>query len=122
MDAFKRRKARLRRQKRVRKKVLGKTDRPRLCVFRSCKHIYAQIIDDSSRMTLVSTSSLSKELADKIKGKSGNKDGAAIVGAEIAAQAIKKGIQQVVFDRNGYVYHGRIKALSDSAREHGLKF
>ncbi len=122
MDVFKKREARLRRRKRVRKKVLGVPERPRLCVFRSAKHVYAQIIDDTTGKTLVATSSLSKDLAGKIQGKSGNKEGAAMVGADMAEKAIKKGIKQVVFDRNGFIYHGRVKALSEAAREHGLIF
>ena len=118
MSAVKRRQARLRRQKRVRKKVLGIPERPRLCVFRSSKHIYAQLIDDTTGRTLLATSSLPKEIA----GKGGNKEGAALVGAEMAERAFKEGIEKVVFDRNGFLYHGRVKALSDAAREHGLKF
>jgi len=122
MGATKRRESRLRRQKRVRKKVRGDSERPRLCVFRSSKHIYAQLIDDTAGRTLAATSSLSKDLGKKILGKGGNKEGAALVGADIAELANKIGIKQVVFDRNGFLYHGRIKALSDAAREHGLKF
>lgn len=122
MGAVKRRQARLRRQKRVRKKVLGISERPRLCVFRSSKHIYAQLIDDATGRTLLATSSLPKDLGNEIAGKGGNKEGAALVGAEMAERAVKKGIEKVVFDRNGFLYHGRVKALSDAAREHGLKF
>jgi large subunit ribosomal protein L18 len=122
MSAFKRREARLRRKKRVRKKVRGVPEKPRLCVFRSSKHIYAQIIDDTTGRTLVSTSSLSKNLGEKITGKSGNREGATLVGADMAERAIKNGIKKVVFDRNGFLYHGRIKALSEAAREHGLEF
>jgi large subunit ribosomal protein L18 len=122
MDALKKREARIRRKKRVRKKVLGTTQKPRLCVFRSAKHIYAQLIDDTTGKTLVHASSLSKELAGQIKGKGGNKQGAARVGADIAHRAKDKGIKQVVFDRNGFLYHGRVKALSEAARENGLDF
>lgn len=122
MSAVKRRQARLRRQKRVRKKVLGIPERPRLCVFRSSKHIYAQLIDDTTGRTLLATSSLPKDSGNKIAGKGGNKEGAALVGAEMAERAVKEGIEKVVFDRNGFLYHGRVKALSDAAREHGLKF
>ena len=122
MSAVKRRQARLRRQKRVRKKVLGIPERPRLCVFRSSKHIYAQLIDDTTGRTLLATSSLPKDIGNKIEGKGGNKEGAALVGAEMAERAVKEGIEKVVFDRNGFLYHGRVKALSDAAREHGLKF
>jgi len=122
MSAFKRREARLRRKKRVRKKVRGVPERPRLCIFRSSQHIYAQIIDDTTGRTLVANSSLSKNLGEKITGKGGNKEGAALVGADMAEKAIKNGIKKVVFDRNGFLYHGRIKALSEAAREHGLEF
>ena len=122
MSALKRRESRLRRQTRVRKKVLGRTERPRLCVFRSSRHIYAQIIDDTTGKTLVATSSLSKDIAEKIKGKTGNKEGAAIVGAHVAERAMASGISKVVFDRNGFIYHGRVQALSDAARKQGLVF
>ena len=110
------------RQKRVRKKIRGTPQRPRLCVYRSLKHIYAQIIDDVSGRTLVAASSLSPEIRDQVKGKSGNKEGAAIVGNLIAKKAIDKGIKKVVFDRNGFLYHGRVKALAEAAREGGLIF
>ncbi len=122
MGAFDRDVARSRRKKRVRKKIRGSSEVPRLCVFRSSKHIYAQIIDDSSGRTLVDASSLSKELAPKIGAKGGNKEGATLLGEAIADRALKKGIKKVVFDRNGFLYHGRVKALSDGAREHGLEF
>ncbi|HOP47549.1 MAG TPA: 50S ribosomal protein L18 [Desulfobacteraceae bacterium] len=113
---------RLRRKKRVRKNVKGTSDKPRLCVFRSSKHIYAQIIDDSKGITLAAASSLSKDVSAKSEKNSGNREGAALIGATIADQAIKKGIKKVVFDRNGFLYHGRVKALSEGAREHGLEF
>ena len=122
MGALKRREARLRRKKRVRKKVLGTPERPRLCVFRSLKHIYAQLIDDTTGRTLLEASSLSKNLSHRIAGKGGNKEDATLVGAEVAERAVKSGIKEVVFDRNGFLYHGRIKAISDAARENGLKF
>lgn len=111
--------ARKARQKRVRKKVRGSPERPRLCVFKSAKHIYAQIIDDISARTLVAANSLSPELKG-IKG--GNKTGAKAVGELIAKKAKEAGIEKVVFDRNGFKYHGRIKELADAAREGGLKF
>jgi large subunit ribosomal protein L18 len=114
--------ARLRRKKRVRKRIRGFPDKPRLTVFRSAKHIYAQIIDDTRTTTLVEASSLSKEYRPKIQGKGGNKSGAAMIGEFIAKRAKAKGIENVVFDRNGFLYHGRVKALADAAREHGLKF
>ncbi len=122
MSAAKRRISRLRRKQRVRKKVLGIPERPRLCVFRSSKHIYAQLIDDTTGKTLLATSSLSKDIGGKITGKGGNKEGAALIGADIAERAIKTGIKKVVFDRNGFLYHGRVKALSDAARKNGLVF
>lgn len=114
--------ARLRRKRRVRKKIRGTTEKPRLCVFRSAKHIYAQIIDDSVGRTLVEASSLSEELGLKTGKNSGNKEGAAVVGAAVADRSLKLGIKEVVFDRNGFLYHGRVKALSEAARERGLKF
>lgn len=105
-------------KRRIRKKVSGTTSVPRLSVFRSNKQIYAQLIDDSKGITLVAASSYKNKAAEKI-----NKAGqAAVVGKEIAQKAIKAGVESVVFDRNGYLYHGRVKALADSAREGGLKF
>ena len=114
--------ARLKRKKRVRTKVRGTPQRPRLSVFRTAKHIYAQIIDDTAAQTLVDASSVSKELRPVIKGKSGNKAGAALVGESIAKRAAGKGIKQVIFDRNGFLYHGRVKILAEAARQHGLEF
>lgn len=109
-----------RRRLRVRKKIHGTAERPRLNVFRSLKHIYAQIIDDDRGVTLVAASSLSPELRGKING--GNIEGAAAVGKLIAEKARAKGITKVVFDRAGYLYHGRVKALAEAARENGLEF
>ena len=109
---------RLKRHKRVRGKVAGTPERPRLNVFRSEKHIYAQIIDDVSMTTLVSASSVEKGF----EGSGGNKEGAKKVGQMIAERAKQKGIESVVFDRGGYIYHGRIKELADGAREGGLTF
>lgn len=111
---------RLKRQVRVRKKVRGSSERPRLNVFKSARHIYAQIIDDSNGMTLVATSTLSE--AAKALSNTGNIAAATLVGKEVAKLAIAKGLSSVVFDRNGFLYHGRIKALADSAREAGLNF
>jgi large subunit ribosomal protein L18 len=111
---------RLRRHKRVRKKVSGDPERPRLNVYRSLNHIYAQIIDDTSQRTLVSASSLEKDLRGQIKG--GNVEGAKVVGRLIAERALSAGIEAVRFDRGGYKYHGRVKSLADAAREAGLKF
>ena len=113
---------RLRRKRRVRKKIKGTPEKARLCVFRSTKHIYAQIIDDSVGSTLVEASSLSKDLRSKIGKDSGNKKGAAVVGSAIGKLALSKGIETVAFDRNGFLYHGRVKALSEAARKSGLKF
>ncbi|MEW5980421.1 MAG: 50S ribosomal protein L18 [Acidobacteriota bacterium] len=106
---------------RLRKRIRGNDQRPRLNIFRSDKHIYAQIIDDDRGVTLTSASSLDKELRQKTKS-GGNLAGAKVVGTEIARRAIEKGIQQVVYDRGGFAYHGRVKALADAAREAGLKF
>jgi large subunit ribosomal protein L18 len=114
--------ARLRRKKRVRKKIRGTAERPRLCVFRSTKHVYAQIIDDTAARTLAQASSVSGESRSTIGKKGGNKEGAAMVGTLIAERALKQGIKRVVFDRNGFLYHGRVKALSEAAREKGLEF
>lgn len=106
----------------MRNKIRGVPERPRLCVFRSSKHIYAQIIDDSTGRTLADASSLSKDFVGEIGRGGGNKKGAALVGSMISERAIKKGIKKVVFDRNGFLYHGRVKALSEAARERGLEF
>jgi large subunit ribosomal protein L18 len=107
-------------KRRIRSKVSGNTARPRLTVFRSNNEIYAQLIDDSTCKTLVAASSTEKTLA-KEKGKS-KVEKAKSVGAAIAKKAVEKGITSVVFDRNGFLYHGRVKAVADGAREAGLKF
>ncbi|MCL2248894.1 MAG: 50S ribosomal protein L18 [Oscillospiraceae bacterium] len=109
---------RKKRHRRVRAKIAGTPERPRLNVFRSEKHIYAQVIDDVAGTTLCSASSLEKAFS----GSGSNKEGAAKVGKEVAERAKKKGIENVVFDRGGYLYHGRIKELAEAAREGGLKF
>jgi len=106
----------------VRKRVRGTAARPRLSVFKSARHIYAQIVDDTTARTLVDASSLSKEVRGSMVGKGGNKTGAGMVGELIAKRAKEKGIKTVVFDRNGFLYHGRVKVLADAAREHGLEF
>ena len=111
-------KARLKRHLRVRGKISGTAECPRLTVFRSSKHIYAQIIDDVAGKTLAAASSMDKGF--ELNG--GNAEGAAAVGKAVAEAAAKAGITEVVFDRGGYVYHGRIKALAEGAREGGLKF
>ena len=109
---------RIKRHKRVRAKISGTPERPRLNVFRSATNIYAQIIDDVNGVTLVSANTLEKEF----EGATGNCEAAKKVGAVLAERAKEKGIEEVVFDRGGYVYHGRIAALADGAREAGLKF
>jgi large subunit ribosomal protein L18 len=109
------------RRLRVRKKINGTAERPRLNVFRSLQNIYAQIIDDEKRVTLVSTSTLAPELKEKLSSSS-NTEAAIAVGQLLAKKAEEAGIKQVVFDRAGYVYHGRIKALADAARAGGLEF
>lgn len=116
-----RRQLRLVRHKRIRKKIFGTSERPRLSVFRSEKHIYAQIIDDTKGITLVSASTAEKALKENLK-KTWNIEAAKEVGKLIAERALAKGIKDVVFDRGGFKYHGRVKALADSAREAGLKF
>ncbi len=112
-------KARTRRNWRSRRKVFGTPERPRLVVYRSARHIYAQIIDDLAGVTLASASSRAKGLRDGIKY-GGNQDAAKTVGTTIAKQAMDVGIKAICFDRNGYKYHGRVKALADAAREAGL--
>ncbi len=114
-------KNRLRKKFRVRKRITGTSQRPRLSVFKSLKHVYAQIIDDTTGKTLVSASTLSKEIADEVKNAKGKVELSKLVGNLIAKKAIDNKIKTVVFDRNGYRYHGRVKALADSAREAGLK-
>lgn len=105
----------------MRKKVVGTAARPRLNVFRSLSHMYAQIIDDQTGTTLVSASTLDKDLRDAVEY-GGNIGAAKAVGAAVAKRAIEKGIKQVVFDRGGYIYHGRIAAVAEAAREAGLEF
>jgi large subunit ribosomal protein L18 len=114
-----RNKARVRRHKRVRKKLSGTTSRPRLAVYRSERNIYAQIIDDINGVTLVSASSLDKDFQGKVGN---NKEAAKLVGTMVAEKALKNGITEVVFDRGGFIYHGRIKELAEGAREAGLQF
>ena len=112
---------RLQRHKRVRRKVFGTPQRPRLCVFRSSNNIYAQIIDDTNRVTLVAASSLDEAVKGAVNH-TGDKEAAKLVGEMVAKKAVEKGITEVVFDRGGYIYHGRIKELAEGAREAGLKF
>ncbi len=110
-----------RRKQRIRKRVFGTPERPRLSVFRSLKNIYAQLIDDESGRTLVEASTRNKELDGQVKY-GGNKNAAAMVGTLLGQRARVKGITKVAFDRNGFKFHGRVKALADAAREAGLKF
>ena len=112
--------ARQRRKKHIRKQIRGTGARPRLCVFRSTKHIYVQVIDDEAGVTLASISTLDKGL--EIEGHKGNIAAAKAVGKAMAERAIATGVKSVIFDRNGYLYHGRVKALADAAREGGLEF
>jgi large subunit ribosomal protein L18 len=113
--------ARKGRHVRVRSKVVGTTQRPRLNVYRSLNHIYAQVVDDSQGHTVVSVSSVDPSLQKSLTGKS-KKEQATVVGEALAERALEAGITQVVFDRGGYKYHGRVKALADASREGGLKF
>ncbi|MDP2917326.1 MAG: 50S ribosomal protein L18 [Dehalococcoidia bacterium] len=113
--------ARIRRHARVRKKLSGTAEKPRLAVFRSLSHIYAQVIDDTQGKTLVAASTLDPEIEKDLSGKS-KKDQAGLVGGLVARRAVANGIQTIVFDRGGYKYIGRVQALADSARQGGLKF
>ena len=113
--------SRIKRKIRVRKKIKGVTERPRLNVFKSSRHIYAQLIDDTTGTTIVSASTLDSAVNLGLSH-TGNIEAAVRVGASIAKTALSKGINTVVFDRNGFLYHGRIKALADAARENGLSF
>ncbi len=112
---------RLRRRRGIRKHVRGTSERPRLTVFRSLKHIYAQIIDDDRGVTLCEADSQNKDLRDRVKS-GGNIEGAKIVGAALAERAKANGIERVCFDRNGFRFHGRVKGLADAVREGGLTF
>ena len=114
-------KIRKRKHVRVRKKISGTGECPRLCVYRSNAHIYAQIIDDVAGNTLAAASTVEKDVAKMVEGKT-KTEAAKIVGAEIAKRALAKGIDTVVFDRGGYIYTGRVSSLADGAREAGLKF
>jgi large subunit ribosomal protein L18 len=112
---------RITRKKRIRKKIQGTKEKPRATVFRSLKHIYIQIINDSEGRVLLASSSLSKSFREKMKTGS-NIQAAKLLGEIIAEEALKKNIKKIVFDRNGYLYHGRVKALADSMREKGMEF
>ena len=109
------------RHERIRKNLAGTKERPRLCVHRSLNNIYAQIIDDTSRKVLLGVSTLSKDIRKKVKS-GGNLEAATVLGETIAALAQKKGIKKVAFDRGGYLYHGRVKAVAEAARKGGLEF
>lgn len=111
---------RARRKKSIRKNINGTTERPRLSIYRSLNHIYAQVIDDSTMHTLAAASSSDKEIKEKIASAGGKIEESKIVGALLAQRAVAAGVKQVVFDRNGYIYHGRVKAFADAAREAGL--
>lgn len=113
---------RTRRHKIIRKKIIGTVERPRLSIYRSINNIYVQIIDDIAGKTLLSLSTASADLKEKMKKDGGNVKGALILGTALADLCKKKGIDKVVFDRSGYLYHGRIKALADAARKGGLQF
>ncbi len=119
--AVKSRKARQRRHRRIRRKISGTSEVPRLNVFRSGDHIYAQVIDDVAGRTLVSASTLDKQLGSGLDGKN-KKEQSTVVGKAVAERALSAGIKRIVFDRGGYLYHGRVKALADGAREGGLEF
>ena len=113
--------SRLRRKRVIRKRISGSQERPRLSVYRSSEHMYAQVIDDANGRTIASASTLSPELKDELAGKK-KSERAALVGQLVAAKCRDKGIEAVIFDRNGFVYHGRIKAVADGARKGGLQF
>jgi large subunit ribosomal protein L18 len=121
INPMNRSKERRRIHQRIRRKITGDTSRPRLCVYRSLKFMYAQIIDDSQGATLAAASTLEKEIRGELKG-SGNIEASKLLGKKIAERAKAKGIETIVFDRGGYLYHGRVKAVADAAREEGLKF
>jgi large subunit ribosomal protein L18 len=123
MEAAKKRiLARQRNKTHVRKKIRGTQERPRVSVFRSAQHIYGQVIDDIKAETLLSVSSTEKKVKEKIKGFTGNKDAAKIAGKELGERLAAKGLKTVVFDRNGFVYHGRVKSFADGIREAGIEF
>lgn len=118
----KNRESRLRIKKRVRTKIYGTTERPRLTVYRSARHIYAQIVDDMKGQTLAAASTLEKNFRDELKSTKSPIEVAKLIGKHAAQKAVAAEIKNVVFDRNGYRYHGRVKALADGAREGGLNF
>ena len=122
MTSISRKQQTQKRHKRLRRFLVGTTDRPRLAVFRSNNHIYAQVIDDQAQSTICSASTVDKELREKSLKSTSNCSSSSEVGSLVAKRAIKKGISEVVFDRGGNIYHGRVKALAEAARDAGLKF
>ncbi len=114
--------ARLKRHRRVRKKILGTPDRPRLCVCRSLKHVYAQLVDDTAQKTLLTVSTLHKEVREKLDGSMKKCEKSKVVGLVLAEKAKQMGIEKTVFDRAGYKYHGRVRSLAEGVREGGLVF
>ncbi|MBK6506792.1 MAG: 50S ribosomal protein L18 [Ignavibacteria bacterium] len=120
VDRSNKRRARIKHQ--IRKKVGGTAEKPRMVVYRSLNHIYTQLIDDSSGKTIFSVSSKSKDIAEKLAGSKGRIEMSKLVGKLAAEKAISQNISSVIFDRNGFLYHGRVKAVADGAREGGLKF
>ncbi len=113
---------RLKKKFRIRKTIVGTSDCPRLSVYRSLNHIYAQLVDDATGKTLISASTLSKEIREQVKALRNRAEVAKMVGKLAGQKAVEKKIERAVFDRNGYLYHGRVKAVADGAREAGLKF
>lgn len=124
MGTFDKKQARLKRKRRIRKHITGTTERPRLSVFRSARHIYAQVIDDTKGITLAAASSVEKLVREnsELAAAKGKQETAVAVGKLIAERLIEKGVNKVVFDRNGFLYHGRVKAVSEGARKAGLDF
>ena len=122
MSTLSRKQQTQKRHKRLRRHITGSNQRPRLAVFRSNNHIYAQVIDDDAQNTICAASTVDKDLRQTLKADGSSCDASIAVGALLAERAISKGIQEVVFDRGGNLYHGRVKALADAAREAGLKF
>lgn len=124
MGIFDKKQARLKRKRRIRKQITGTAERPRLSVFRSARHIYAQVIDDTKGITLAAASSMEKAVREnaELAATKGKQETAAAIGKLIAERLIEKGVNKVVFDRNGFLYHGRVKAVSEGARKAGLDF
>ena len=122
MKAYNRKRARKKRHTRIRSKIFGTTERPRLVVYRSLKNLEGQVVDDEKARTLIGMSSLSKELDQSGLEKKNKVEISRLLGMTLARRTVKKGIKQVVFDRGGYIYHGRVKAFAEGAREGGLKF